>query len=56
ELFEAVWGEKYLDNNNTVMAHIGRLREKIHEPSKNPKFIKTVMVYLQWYHTFLVVF
>ncbi|HBL5305891.1 TPA: VanR-ABDEGLN family response regulator transcription factor [Clostridioides difficile] len=42
ELFEAVWGEKYLDNNNTVMAHIGRLREKIHEPSKNPKFIKTV--------------
>ncbi|MCC0632710.1 VanR-ABDEGLN family response regulator transcription factor [Clostridioides sp. ZZV15-6388] len=42
ELFEAVWGEQYLDNNNTVMAHIGRLREKMHEPSKNPKFIKTV--------------
>jgi len=42
ELFEAVWGEKYLDNNNTVMAHIGRLREKMHEPSRNPKFIKTV--------------
>lgn len=29
ELFEAVWGEKYLHNNNTVMAHIGRLREKM---------------------------
>lgn len=42
ELYEAVWGEKYLDNNNTVMAHIGRLREKLHEPAKNPKFIKTV--------------
>ncbi|MBI6872385.1 VanR-ABDEGLN family response regulator transcription factor [Clostridium aciditolerans] len=42
ELFEAVWGEKYLDNNNTVMAHIGRLREKMNEPSRNPKFIKTV--------------
>lgn len=28
ELFEHVWKEKYLDNNNTVMAHIGRLREK----------------------------
>lgn len=42
ELFEAVWGEKYLDNNNTVMAHIGRLREKMNEPAKNPKFIKTV--------------
>lgn len=42
ELFEAVWKEKYLDNNNTVMAHIGRLREKLHEPTKHPKFIKTV--------------
>ncbi len=29
ELFEAVWGEKYLNNNNTVMAHIGRLRLRI---------------------------
>ncbi|MDO5301368.1 MAG: VanR-ABDEGLN family response regulator transcription factor [Tissierellia bacterium] len=43
ELFEAVWGEKYYrNNNNTVMAHIGRLREKLQEPAKNPKFIKTV--------------
>ena len=42
ELFENVWGEKYLNNNNTVMAHIGRLREKMNEPAKNPKFIKTV--------------
>ena len=41
ELFENVWGEKYLNNNNTVMAHIGRLREKMNEPAKNPKFIKT---------------
>lgn len=42
ELFEAVWGEKYLDNNNTVMAHVARLREKMHEPSRKPKFVKTV--------------
>lgn len=42
ELFEAVWREKYLDNNNTVMAHIGRLREKLHESVRNPKFVKTV--------------
>lgn len=42
ELFEAVWGEKYLDNNNTVMAHIARLREKMKEPSRKPRFIKTV--------------
>lgn len=42
ELFEAVWGEKYLDNNNTVMAHIARLREKMHEPARKPKYVKTV--------------
>lgn len=43
ELFEAIWKEKYLNNNNnTVMAHIGRLREKMQEPSRNPKFIKTI--------------
>ena len=42
ELFEAVWGEKYLKNNNTVMAHIGRLREKLDEPARNPRFMKTV--------------
>lgn len=42
ELFEAVWGEKYFNNNNTVMAHIARLREKMHEPSRKPKFVKTV--------------
>lgn len=42
ELFEAVWKEKYLDNNNTVMAHIARLREKLNEPARNPRFVKTV--------------
>lgn len=42
ELFEAVWGEKYFNNNNTVMAHIGRLREKMNEPAKKARFIKTV--------------
>ncbi len=43
ELFEAIWGEKFLEsNNNTVMAHIARLREKMHEPARKPKYIKTV--------------
>ena len=42
ELFERVWGEKYMDSNNTVMSHIARLREKMHENSRRPKFIKTV--------------
>lgn len=42
ELFENVWKEKYLDSNNTVMVHIKRLREKLHEKPKNPKIIKTI--------------
>lgn len=42
ELFEEVWKEKYLENNNTVMVHIRRIREKLKEDSKNPKYIKTV--------------
>ena len=42
ELFEKVWKEKYFDCNNTVMVHIKRLREKLHETPKNPKIIKTI--------------
>lgn len=42
ELFEQVWKDKYLDSNNTVMVHIRRIRDKLGDDSKNPKFIKTV--------------
>lgn len=42
ELFEHVWGEKYMDSNNTVMAHIARLRGKMKESSRHPKYVKTV--------------
>ena len=42
ELFEKVWKEKYFDSNNTVMVHIRRIREKLGEDTKRPKFIKTI--------------
>jgi two-component system response regulator VanR len=42
ELFESVWHEAYLDSNNTIMVHIRRLREKLGEPPRKPKIIKTV--------------
>lgn len=42
ELFEQVWKEKFLDSNNTVMAHIARLREKLDDRKAKPKYIKTV--------------
>ena len=39
ELFEAVWKEKYLNNNNTVMAHVGRLREKAEGAGKKSEIL-----------------
>lgn len=41
-LFEAIWREKYMDNNNTVMAHIGRIREKMNDSGRHARYIKTV--------------
>lgn len=41
-LFETVWKEKYYHNNNTVMAHIARLRDKLGDNKKNKRLIKTV--------------
>lgn len=42
EIFEKVWKEKFLDSNNTVMAHIGKIREKMKDSGRRPKYIKTV--------------
>lgn len=42
EIFEKIWEEKYFESNNTVMVHIWRLREKIEENPKEPKFIETI--------------
>lgn len=42
QLFNAVWKEEYITDENTVMVHISRLRNKIEECSSNPKYIKTV--------------
>ncbi len=42
ELFRHIWGEKYYEGNNTVMNHVGKLREKLKESYRHPKFIKTV--------------
>lgn len=42
EIFERVWKEKYFEANNTVMVHIRKIREKIEEDSRKPRYIKTV--------------
>lgn len=42
QLYEHVWGEEFYGDDNTVMVHISKLREKIGDSSKNPIYIKTI--------------
>ena len=42
QLMDDIWGYDSDSDSHTVDVHIGRLREKMKEPAKNPKFIKTV--------------
>ncbi|MET7021041.1 response regulator transcription factor [Bacillus mycoides] len=42
EIYESVWKERAYESNNTVMVHIVRLRNKIEENPKEPKFIQNV--------------
>lgn len=41
-IYECVWEQEYFDNNNTVMVHIRKLREKIEENPRIPDYIFTV--------------
>ena len=41
-LSESVWGENYIDYENTLMVHIRKLREKIEEKPSEPAFLITV--------------
>ncbi|MBU5483866.1 response regulator transcription factor [Clostridium sp. MSJ-11] len=42
KIYERVWKEDFFKSDNTVMVHIRKLREKIEEDSRKPKYIKTV--------------
>jgi len=42
EIYESVWKERAYESTNTVMVHIARLRNKIEENPKEPKFIQNV--------------
>lgn len=41
DLLEKVWGYQFFGDERTVDVHIRRLRNKIEESSKRPKFLKT---------------
>ena len=43
QLYEAVWGEKFLaGSGNTVMVHVLNVRKKIEENPSNPRILRTV--------------
>ena len=42
QLFRNVWDDNYIEDDNTVMVHIRKLRKKIEIDPSNPKFIQTV--------------
>jgi DNA-binding response OmpR family regulator len=42
QIYSKVWKEQYLDSNNTLMVHIRKIREKIEENPREPKYLKTV--------------
>jgi len=41
-LYESVWNQEFMESDNTVMVHIRKIREKIEENPRKPRFIKTV--------------
>jgi DNA-binding response OmpR family regulator len=42
KIYKAVWKEEFYQSDNTVMVHIRKIREKIEEDSRKPRYIKTV--------------
>ncbi|WP_410772500.1 response regulator transcription factor [Fontibacillus sp. BL9] len=42
QIFEAVWGEPYLDGDKTLMVHIRHLREKLERDPAAPEIIETI--------------
>ncbi|EPY13434.1 MULTISPECIES: response regulator transcription factor [Paenibacillus] len=42
QIFRQVWGSEYIEDDNTVMVHIRKLRLKIETDPSDPKLIQTV--------------
>jgi DNA-binding response OmpR family regulator len=42
KIYQSVWNEDSFECNNTVMVHIRKIREKIEDEPRKPRFIKTV--------------
>lgn len=42
QIFEYVWDEPFYGDDNTIMVHVSKLRDKIEDDSKNPVYLKTI--------------
>lgn len=42
QIYDTVWGKDAIRNDNSVMVHIKRLRDKMEDDINNPKYITTV--------------
>ena len=42
QLYHAVWDEEYYFDDNTVMVHISRIRNRIEDDPQKPKYLKTI--------------
>lgn len=42
KIYEKVWKEDFFESTNTVMVHVRKIREKIEEDPRSPRYIKTV--------------
>lgn len=42
KIYEKVWNDEFFESDNTIMVHIRKIREKIEENPRKPRFIKTM--------------
>lgn len=42
QIFENVWSDYYVEDNNTIMVHISRLRDKIEDNPRQPIYLHTI--------------
>lgn len=42
QLYQAVWEEEFYYDDNTIMVHISRLRNRIEEDPHQPRYLKTI--------------
>lgn len=42
KIYEAVWEDFYVYEDNSIMVHISNIREKIEQDSKKPVYLKTI--------------